>query len=226
MSGRRSAELTAIPPSASMLRVVSEIRESMRGKSRMYRIGPADESVTPVITVLLVEDDEGDSILTTELLHDTGLPVSLTWRQSIGAAVPELATSPACVLLDLGLPDSQGFDGLRRVRELAPDAAVLVLTSANDESLGIARRHRRRPGLPGQGPGRRRHARPVHQVRDRAEASRRVRQATSRCRDQASRVRPARAGTAPHPDPQRRTALPLPQLSAWSRPGPARRRLL
>jgi serine phosphatase RsbU (regulator of sigma subunit) len=103
----------------------------------MYRIGPADESVTPVITVLLVEDDEGDSILTTELLHDTGLPVTLTWRQSIGAAVPELARAPACVLLDLGLPDSQGFDGLRRVLELAPDAAVLVLTSANDESLGI-----------------------------------------------------------------------------------------
>jgi serine phosphatase RsbU (regulator of sigma subunit) len=104
----------------------------------MYRIGPADESVMPVITVLLVEDDEGDSILTTELLHDTGLPVSLTWRQSIGAATPELARSPACVLLDLGLPDSEGFDGLRRVLELAPDAAVLVLTSANDESLGIA----------------------------------------------------------------------------------------
>jgi serine phosphatase RsbU (regulator of sigma subunit) len=103
----------------------------------MDRTGPANEAATPAITVLLVEDDEADSILTTELLHDTRLPVSITWRQSIGAAVPELARSPACVLLDLGLPDSEGFDGLRRVLELAPDAAVLVLT-ANDESLGIA----------------------------------------------------------------------------------------
>jgi len=104
----------------------------------MYRTGPAEDAAAPVISVLLVEDDEGDSILTTELLHDSRLPVSLTWRQSIGAAVPDLARSPACVLLDLGLPDSEGFDGLRRVLELAPDAAVLVLTSANDESLGTA----------------------------------------------------------------------------------------
>ncbi len=104
----------------------------------MYRTGPALDAGTAAITVLLVEDDEGDSILTRELLRDTRLPVSLTWRRTIRDAVPELARSPACVLLDLGLPDSEGFDGLRRVLELAPDAAVLVLTSADDESLGIA----------------------------------------------------------------------------------------
>jgi serine phosphatase RsbU (regulator of sigma subunit) len=104
----------------------------------MYRIGPAGGPTTPAISLLLIEDDEGDSFLTRELLHDAGLEISLTWQQSIGAAVPELAKAPACVLLDLGLPDSEGFDGLRRVLELAPDAAVLVLTSANDESLGVA----------------------------------------------------------------------------------------
>ncbi len=41
------------------------------------------------------------------------------------------------MLLDLGLPDSVGFEGIRHVLSLAPDAAVLVLTGA-DESLGIA----------------------------------------------------------------------------------------
>jgi serine phosphatase RsbU (regulator of sigma subunit) len=103
----------------------------------MFRIGTANGTTTQVISVLLIEDDEADSLLTRELLHDTGLQVSLTWAQSIGAAVPELAKAPSCVLLDLGLPDSEGFDGLRRVLELAPDAAVLVLTGANDESLGV-----------------------------------------------------------------------------------------
>jgi serine phosphatase RsbU (regulator of sigma subunit) len=103
----------------------------------MFRIGTANGVTTQVISVLLIEDDEADSLLTRELLHDTRLDVSLTWAQSIGAAVPELAKAPACVLLDLGLPDSEGFDGLRRVLELAPDAAVLVLTGANDESLGV-----------------------------------------------------------------------------------------
>ena len=129
--------LTAIGQSASMLRVDGLTRDSVRGSS-MFRIGTVNGDIAATISLLLIEDDEGDSFLTRELLHDAGLQISLTWQQSIGAAVPELAKSPACVLLDLGLPDSQGFDGLRRVLELAPDAAVLVLTSANDESLGVA----------------------------------------------------------------------------------------
>ncbi len=104
----------------------------------MFRIGTTAGTAVPVISVLLIEDDEADSLLTRELLHDTGLQISLTWQQSIGAAVPELAKSPSCVLLDLGLPDSEGFEGLRRVLESAPDAAVLVLTGADDESLGVS----------------------------------------------------------------------------------------
>ncbi|HXS65743.1 MAG TPA: SpoIIE family protein phosphatase [Streptosporangiaceae bacterium] len=129
--------LIAIELYASMLRVDELTSDSVRGIGRMFRIGTANGTNASEVSLLLIEDDEADSLLTRELLHDTGLAISLTWQQSIGAAVPELAKSPACVLLDLGLPDSQGFEGLRRVLELAPDAAVLVLTSANDESLGI-----------------------------------------------------------------------------------------
>ncbi len=96
--------------------------------------GTADE----VVPVLLIEDDEADAILVREYLHDAGLGVSLSWQQSLAAATPELAAGPVCVLLDLGLPDSVGFEGLRHVLRLAPDAAVLVLTGASDASLGIA----------------------------------------------------------------------------------------
>jgi len=56
----------------------------------------------------------------------------------LAAATPELESGPVCVLLDLGLPDSVGFDGLRHVLGLAPEAAVLVLTGASDASLGVA----------------------------------------------------------------------------------------
>jgi serine phosphatase RsbU (regulator of sigma subunit) len=130
--------LIAIALDASMLRVDEQTADSARGIASMFRIGTANGADAPVVSLLLIEDDEADSLLTRELLHDTGLAISLTWQQSIGAAGPELVKSPACVLLDLGLPDSQGFEGLHRVLELAPDAAVLVLTSANDESLGVA----------------------------------------------------------------------------------------
>src|SRR5918912_335328 len=43
-----------------------------------------------------------------------------------------------CVLLDLGLPDAEGIDGLRKLLAVAGSAAVCVLTGRSDEHLGIA----------------------------------------------------------------------------------------
>jgi serine phosphatase RsbU (regulator of sigma subunit) len=90
-----------------------------------------------VVPVLLIEDDQADALLVQEYLDDAGLAVALSWRKSLADATPELEAGPLCVLLDLGLPDSVGFEGLQHVLKLAPDAAVLVLTGANDSSLGI-----------------------------------------------------------------------------------------
>jgi serine phosphatase RsbU (regulator of sigma subunit) len=42
----------------------------------------------------------------------------------------------ACVLLDLGLPDSRGLQGLRQLLEIDPQAAVVVLTGEAKEYLG------------------------------------------------------------------------------------------
>ncbi len=103
----------------------------------MLQLATEGAAADEVVPVLLIEDDEADALLVREYLADAGLGVSLSWQQSLAAATPELAAGPVCVLLDLGLPDSVGFDGIRHVLSLAPDAAVLVLTGA-DESLGIA----------------------------------------------------------------------------------------
>jgi serine phosphatase RsbU (regulator of sigma subunit) len=104
----------------------------------MLQLAADGAATNEVVPVLLIEDDEADALLVREYLADAGLAVSLSWQQSLAAATPELSASPVCVLLDLGLPDSVGFEGIRHVLSLAPDAAVLVLTGANDESLGIA----------------------------------------------------------------------------------------
>lgn len=103
----------------------------------MLQLATAGSGGSDVVPVLLIEDDEADALLVQEYLSDAGLDVSLTWERSLAEATPELETGPVCVLLDLGLPDSTGFDGLRRVLDLAPEAAVLVLTGASDASLGI-----------------------------------------------------------------------------------------
>src|SRR6266581_9007909 len=104
----------------------------------MLQLATDSAASDEVVTVLLIEDDEADALLVREYLADAGLEVSLSWQQSLAAATPELETGPVCVLLDLGLPDSVGFEGLRHVLRVAPDAAVLVLTGASDASLGIA----------------------------------------------------------------------------------------
>ena len=104
----------------------------------MLQLATEGTATGEVVPVLLIEDDEADAILVREYLRDAGLGVSLSWRQSLAAATPELETGPVCVLLDLGLPDSVGFDGLRHVLSVAPEAAVLVLTGASDASLGVA----------------------------------------------------------------------------------------
>jgi len=104
----------------------------------MFQLATEVTATDEVVPVLLIEDDEADALLVREYLADAGLGVSLSWQQSLAAATPELAAGPVCVLLDLGLPDSVGFEGIQHVLSLAPDAAVLVLTGASDESLGIA----------------------------------------------------------------------------------------
>ncbi len=87
------------------------------------------------VRVLLVEDDDGDALLTSELLDEAGAAVAVQRARSLADA--ELLVSGAgCVLLDLGLPDSQGLYGLGRLLAREPEAAIVVLTGIADEHLG------------------------------------------------------------------------------------------
>jgi serine phosphatase RsbU (regulator of sigma subunit) len=91
---------------------------------------------TVPMRVLLVEDDEGDAFLVRELLLDAGSDIDLLRARSLAEASGALDGDTDCVLLDLGLPDATGLDGLRHVLELAPNIAVLVLTGLADEHRG------------------------------------------------------------------------------------------
>jgi serine phosphatase RsbU (regulator of sigma subunit) len=85
----------------------------------------------------LIEDDPGDAFLVKELLTEAGAPVALDVAADMAAARPRLA-NVHCVLLDLGLPDTTGLNGLREVLRQASRVAVCVLTGLEDEHLGIA----------------------------------------------------------------------------------------
>jgi serine phosphatase RsbU (regulator of sigma subunit) len=87
------------------------------------------------VQVLLVEDDDGDALLVSELLSEVGAAVVVRRARSLTQA-RDLVPGAACVLLDLGLPDSQGLNGLRQLLELEPEAPIVVLTGQASEHLG------------------------------------------------------------------------------------------
>ena len=90
--------------------------------------------------VLLVEDDEGDAFLVRELLAEVGATHEISTARSLAEARTLLADGYGfdCVLLDLGLPDAEGFEALQGTLAAAGKAAVLCLTGLDDEHLGIA----------------------------------------------------------------------------------------
>lgn len=97
---------------------------------------PADAAADQ-IQVLLIEDDDGDALLVEELLLEAGAPVTAHRVRSLAEATP-LSPGIGCVLLDLGLPDARGLDGVRWLHEKLPAVAVVVLTGQADEHLGAA----------------------------------------------------------------------------------------
>ncbi|MDT7790556.1 MAG: hypothetical protein QOF58_8975 [Pseudonocardiales bacterium] len=91
---------------------------------------------TKTVRVLLVEDDDGDALLVEALLEEARAPFILSRARTLAEA-ERLLSDAECVLLDLGLPDSQGLDGLHRLLKKADAPAILVLTGLNDEREGI-----------------------------------------------------------------------------------------
>lgn len=94
----------------------------------------ARERPTPT-RVLLIEDDDGDAFLVEELLLESGAAVDLHRVRTLSEAKGAVQDA-ACVLLDLGLPDTHELDGLRWLQENVPSVAVVVLTGLADEYLG------------------------------------------------------------------------------------------
>lgn len=96
-----------------------------------------EPAVDGALAILLVEDDEGDALIVQEELELAGSRHAVTHVRTLADAHAHLtAARPDCVLLDLGLPDSRGFDGLAALQRLT-DAAFVVLTGLADADQGI-----------------------------------------------------------------------------------------
>ncbi|HEY7555508.1 MAG TPA: ATP-binding protein [Candidatus Binatia bacterium] len=89
--------------------------------------------------VLLIEDNVGDARLLAEVLKDVpGQPFELVHADLVSSALDQLTREHfEAILLDLSLPDGQGFGVLRRLLDVAPSIPVLVLTGLKDEQMAL-----------------------------------------------------------------------------------------
>src|SRR5580704_3624209 len=87
--------------------------------------------------ILLVEDNSLDVRLLREMLKDQGRhKFALAEVGFMGEAESHLATNAVdVILLDLGLPDAQGLESVRRAHAAAPGTPLVVLTGCDDESM-------------------------------------------------------------------------------------------
>ena len=96
-------------------------------------------TATQPITVLLVEDNPGDARLILELLGEVQTQAfDLERVARLDHALTRLSrTGVDVVLLDLGLPDSQGLETFMRARRGAPDEPIVVISGLDDERLAL-----------------------------------------------------------------------------------------
>jgi PAS domain S-box-containing protein len=89
------------------------------------------------IKLLLVEDNSGDVRLLREMLNARQIgKFALTHLGCMSEALNHLvANAVDIILLDLGLPDAQGLEAVRRAHTAAPRIPLVVLTGCEDESM-------------------------------------------------------------------------------------------
>jgi diguanylate cyclase (GGDEF)-like protein len=88
--------------------------------------------------ILLVEDNRSQAMMMERMLQEGGTEFELVHVGTLRAAKEHLETSRvACILLDLTLPDADRLDGLAEIKNVAPEAPVVVVTADNDAGRGI-----------------------------------------------------------------------------------------
>jgi len=95
--------------------------------------------VKDTLDVLVVEDNPADADLIREMLPGGGtVAFHVDTTDRLADAIAHVRRMPVdLVLLDLGLPDSQGLATLHAFRAAAPRLPIVVLTGNDDEDLAI-----------------------------------------------------------------------------------------
>ncbi len=95
-----------------------------------------------VLKVLLIEDSPNDVFFISTLLSKTAEEVIVKHFDRLADGLAAINNGNInIILLDLGLPDSQGMDGLKVLQEKFSSIPIIVLTGLSDERAGIMAVH-------------------------------------------------------------------------------------
>ncbi len=93
------------------------------------------------LKILLIEDDAGDARLiqaNLQFAHDPQQKMEFVHRERLSTGLIEHGkASFDVVLLDLGLPDTQGLEGVTKTYQHAPSIPIIVLTGNQDKELAL-----------------------------------------------------------------------------------------
>ena len=103
----------------------------------MSDIPAIEKAKSETIRILLVEDDDGCALVMQNILERWRYRAFNVRRaENLSAALRQVAQGEIdLVLLDLGLPDSQGLDTFGRMHAAAANVPIVVLTGLDDEEL-------------------------------------------------------------------------------------------
>jgi len=97
---------------------------------------------TEAVNVLVIEDDEEDFFIARSILAGSrDGRFAVTWAASLAEGLQRLGPGIDVVLLDLTLPDSQGWETFERVQSQAPAVTIILLTGVDDADLAIRAVH-------------------------------------------------------------------------------------
>ncbi|MBN2738286.1 MAG: response regulator [Spirochaetales bacterium] len=89
--------------------------------------------------ILLIEDNKGDARLLEIMLEEVREQIfHIVWKDRLSLGLTRLKDGDIhVVLLDLDLPDSQGFDTFDKIHEIAPYVPIIVMTGLNDQKIAV-----------------------------------------------------------------------------------------
>jgi signal transduction histidine kinase len=94
------------------------------------------------ISVLLVEDDQDDYIIMSRLLKEALPALRIEWCQTLNSGIEALNKHKFdIIILDLTLPDSNGWETYSTMHTHAPDVAVILMTGVEDNDLAVRAVH-------------------------------------------------------------------------------------